>query len=229
MSGTARSAPENRHLVAKGLTATGAAALFIVLRVFAITDYHWGAAFSVVSTLELDDVPPMILGTLMASPFLGGIAVSVLLAEALIRQIRLGMPRWESAGNTVWLILLCLFAASLTWTYRIWWVPGTAAALAALLLAVLWTSKRTTDGARFARWFMTRTGIVIAAAALGLAAAVQVPWMTKEDIDTRTGRVEGWVLENPPGFLKVLLERDREIRIIDVNDVLHREEIDPEP
>jgi len=99
----------NEHLVAKGLSATGVAGLFLLLRLFAITDYDWNAAFSVVGTLGLDDVVPMVIGTLMASPLLGGIALAVLLPEAVVRQIRLGRPSWTTAGNLAWLVTVALF------------------------------------------------------------------------------------------------------------------------
>ncbi|WP_280300168.1 hypothetical protein [Nocardia neocaledoniensis] len=221
-----RESSNDHHLVAKGLSATGVAGLFLLLRLFAVTDYDWNAAFSVVGTLGLDDVAPMVLGTLMASPLLGGIALSVLLPEAVLRQLRLGRPTWENAGSLAWLLVVVLFTVALLWTYRVWWVLVAACVLGIVLFLLLRTSHR---NARFAKWFVGSSALVVTLAALILAATVQVPWVSREHIATRTGVVDGYVLENPPGFLKVLLEDGREIVIIDTADVTGREEIDPEP
>ncbi|APE32680.1 hypothetical protein BOX37_00305 [Nocardia mangyaensis] len=219
----------DRHLVAKGLSATGMAGLFLLLRLFAITDYDWNAAFSVAGTIGIDDVAAMVLGTLMASPVLGGVALGILLPVAVIRQVRAGRPSWTNAGNLAWLIVVALFTASLLWTFRMWWVLGLAAAVGLALYLLSRTGKRDPEGARFARWFMSSSALIVTVAALILAASVQVPWVSLEHIHTTAGMVEGYVLENPPGYLKVLLEAGREIVIIDTADVTGRQEIEPEP
>ncbi|MFC4376564.1 hypothetical protein ACFO5K_20935 [Nocardia halotolerans] len=219
----------DQHLVAKGLSATGVAGLFLLLRLFAVTDYNWNAAFSVAGALGIDDVAAMVIGTLMASPVLGGIALAVLLPEALIHQIRLGRPRWTNAGNLAWLIVVLLFTVSLLWTFRLWWVLGVAAVVGAALYLLLRAGKKDPEGSRFAHWFVTSSALIVTLAALILAATVQVPWVALEHIHTEHGLVKGYVLENPPGYLKVLLDAEREIVIIDTADVTGREEIDPEP
>ncbi|MFC4124001.1 hypothetical protein [Nocardia rhizosphaerae] len=221
----------NDHLFAKGLSATGVAGLFLLLRLFAITDYDWNAAFSVVSTLGIDDVVPMVIGTLMASPLLAGIALSVLLPEAVVRQIRYGAPSWATAGNLAWLVTVALFTAALLWTYRgqVWWVPVSACVLGVALYLSLRVGHKDRRGARFAHWFVGSSALIVTMAALILAATVQVPWVSREYVHTTNGVIDGYVLENPPGFLKVLKEDGREIVILDIADVTGRQEIDPEP
>ncbi|MCA2209903.1 hypothetical protein [Nocardia rosealba] len=218
----------DQHLVAKGLSATSVAALFLLLRVFAVTDYDWNAAFSLAGTLGLDDVVIMVLGTLMASPVLGGIALAILLPEALIHQIRLGRPRWTNAGNLIWLLIVALFTAALLWTYRMWWVLVASALLAVVLYILLRAGKRDPEGSRMAHWFVSSSALIVTLAALVLAATVQVPWVSLEEIATKNGVVRGYVVENPPGYLKVLLEREREIVIVDTADVTGRTEIQPD-
>ncbi|MEV0058288.1 hypothetical protein [Nocardia sp. NPDC050718] len=219
----------NERLVAHGLSATGVAGLFLLLRLFAVTDYDWNAAFSLLGTLGIGDVAAMVVGTLMASPLLGGIALSVLLPEAVIHQIRLGRPSWTNAGNLTWLVVVALFTGALVWTYRVWWVLIVAGVLALVLFGLLRAGKRNPQGAKFAHWFVGSSALIVTGAALILAATVQVPWVSREHIETKTGLVDGYVMENPPGFLKVLREDGREIVIIDTADVTGRTEIDPEP
>lgn len=216
----------NEHLVAKGISATGLAGLFLLLRLFAITDYDWNAAFSIVGTIRVDDVVAMVIGTLMASPALGGVALGVLLPTAVIHQVRRGKPSWTNAGSLAWLITVGMFTAALLWTYRLWWVLGVAA-LIGLILFVLLRTRR--ENARFAHWFLRSSALIVTIAALTLAAVVQDPWVSLEHIQTKHGLVEGYVMENPPGFLKVLTEAGREVVILDTADVTGREEIDPEP
>ncbi|MEV6063475.1 hypothetical protein AB0L62_26030 [Nocardia asteroides] len=219
----------NDHLVAKGLSATGLAGLFLLLRLFAITDYDWNAAFSVVGTIGIDDVAAMVIGTLMAAPDVGGFALAVLLPIAIVHQIRLGKPSWDSAGNLAWLITLALFTAALLWTYRMWWVPVVAGVLTMVLVLLYRKGRKGREGYRIVHWVLRSSALIVTLAALILAAVVQNPWVSLERITTEDGVIEGYVMENPPGFLKVLLDEDREMIIVDTADVTHREEIDPAP
>ncbi|WP_278260863.1 hypothetical protein [Nocardia sp. AG03] len=220
----------NDHLFAKGLSATGLAALFLLLRLFAVTDYDWNAAFSLVGTLGIGDVAAMVLGTLMAAPVLAGCALGILLPAALIHQIALGRPSWSTAGNLTWFITVALFFVSLLWTFRQWWVAVLAVLVGLTLYALVLPHRNRHEHSRFAHWFLRSSVLIVTVAALILATVVQDPWVSLERIHTRNdGVLEGYVMENPPGFLKVLRERGREIVILDVADVTGREEVDPEP
>ncbi|MFB7877181.1 MULTISPECIES: hypothetical protein [unclassified Nocardia] len=217
------------QLFAMGLSATGVAGLFLLLRLFAVTDYDWNAAFSLVATLGIGDVAAMVLGTLMAAPILGGLALAILFPTAVVHQIALGRPGRENAGNLTWLITVTLFFVSLLWTFRMWWVPVVAVLVGAVLAALVLPRRDRREHSRFAHWFLRSSLLIVTVAALILAAVVQDPWVSLERIHTRDGVLEGYVMENPPGFLKVLLERGREIVILDIADVTGREEVDPEP
>src|SRR5690349_17205437 len=49
-----------------GSALTGAAVLFVLLRLLAVSHYDWHTAFALLHTLELDDAPGLFLGTFMA-------------------------------------------------------------------------------------------------------------------------------------------------------------------
>ena len=49
-----------------GSAITGAAVLFVLLRLLAVSHYDWHTAFALLHTLELDDAPGLFLGTFMA-------------------------------------------------------------------------------------------------------------------------------------------------------------------
>ncbi|MFE1594556.1 hypothetical protein [Nocardia sp. NPDC058705] len=219
----------NEHLFAKGLSATGLAVLFLLLRLFAVTDYDWNSAFSIAGTIGVDDVVAMVVGTMMASPVLGGVALALLLPTAVIHQLRLGRPSWTNAGNLTWLMTVSLFTVALLWTYRLWWVLGAAALIGLILYVLFRLGRRDPEGASFEHWFLRSSAVIVTCAAMTLAAIVQDPWVSLEHIQTKNGLIEGYVMENPPGFLKVLTEADREIIIVDTADITGREEIDPEP
>lgn len=60
---------------------TGVAALFVVLRLFAVARYDWHTAFSVADTIQLDDAPTIVIGTLMADRWVSGGVLVVLLRD----------------------------------------------------------------------------------------------------------------------------------------------------
>ncbi|MFD3705991.1 hypothetical protein ACFWUP_22875 [Nocardia sp. NPDC058658] len=101
-----------------------------------------------------------------------------------------------------------------------------ATGLIGLILYVLFRlGRRDPAGARFLR----SSAVIVICAAMTPAAIVQDPWVSLEHIQTENGLIAGYVMENPPGFLKVLTEAGREIVIVDTADITGREEIDPEP
>ncbi|MGW4352960.1 hypothetical protein ACWELJ_12830 [Nocardia sp. NPDC004582] len=212
-----------------GLSLTGAAVLFVVLRLFAVSDYDWVRAASVADTIGLDDASRMVLGTLMADPTVTAVVLAVLVPASLSHQWRLGMPTFRNAGNLVMLIIVVLFGAVLLITFRLWWMLIIAGVIGALMIALLATGHRGPEGRRFALFVMHRSGLVAILAMLVTAAIVRVPWAPLERIETRDGTVIGYVLENPPGFLKVLTDDDREIVIIGIDHVRSREEIPTKP
>lgn len=209
---------------ATGLSVTGVAALFVVLRLFAVARYDWHTAFSVADTIQLDDAPTVVIGTLMADRWVSGGVLVVLLPLVVIHQVRLGRPSRENAGHLGWLLIVAVYAVALVWTYRLWWVPAGAAAVGAALTALL-AMRRRDRGGQLADWLVRRVGVVTVLAALVVAATVHTPWTPLERITTTTtGPVEGYVLDTTPGFLKVLLRDEHDFVIVDTADVTSRTE-----
>lgn len=212
----------------KGLSLTGAAVLFVVLRLFAVSDYDWVRAASVADTIGLDDAPRMVLATLMAEPKVTAVVLAVLVPVTLSHQWRLGKPSFQNAGNLAMLIIVVLFGTVLLITYRLWWMLIIVGVVGALVIALQARARRDPEGRLFAVSVLHRSGVVAILAMLAAAAIVRMPWAPLERIETRDGTVIGYVLENPPGFLKVLTDDDREIVIIGIDHVRSRREIQAE-
>lgn len=66
------------------------------------------------------------------------------------------------------------------------------------------------------------TGVLSVACALVLSIVVDTPWMLREQITTADKTIDGYVLETPSGFLKVLNEEPRQVEIIPSDEVTGR-------
>lgn len=215
------------HGWATGLSLTGAAVLFLMLRLFAITRYDWHTAFAIADTIQLDDAPTVIIGTLMADRLISGLVLMLLLPVAVVHQSRLGLRDRSHDGHLAWLITLIVPTIALVLTYRAWWLPGGALVIGALLALALRTRERGT-GRTAALWVMRSVGPLTVLAALVVAATVRTPWVPLERIATAGGVVEGYVLETPPGFLKVLRRDERAIVVVETSGVTSRHECEDE-
>lgn len=209
---------EEKSAWTTGLSLTGAAALFLALRLFAVAHYDWHTAFAVADTIQLDDAASVVIGTLMADRLISGAALMIMLPIAVVRQTRQG-----NAGNLAYLITLAVATIALVRTYGAWWVPVGAAVLAGLLLLAL-RERRQETGGTVARWLTRRLGLVTVIAALVVAATVRTPWAPLERIATTEGTVYGYVLDTPPGYLKVLVRADREMVTLETAKVTGRVE-----
>lgn len=208
---------------ATGLSLTGAAVLFLMLRLFAITRYDWHTAFAIADTIQFDDAPTVIIGTLMADRLISGLALMLLLPVAVVHQSRLGLRDRGHDGHIAWLITLVVATIALVLTYRAWWLLAGAVIIGALLTLALRTRERGT-GRTAALWVMRRVGLLTVLAALVVAATVRTPWVPLERITTSGGVVEGYVLETPAGFLKVLRRDERAMVVIETAGVTSRHE-----
>ncbi|HEY3682707.1 MAG TPA: hypothetical protein VGL93_06685 [Streptosporangiaceae bacterium] len=212
---------------ATGLSVTGAAVLFLMLRLFAITRYDWHTAFAIVDTIQFDDAPSVVLGTLMADQVISGSVLMLLLPFAVVRQTRFGLRDRSHDGHLAWLITLVVATLALVVTYRAWWLLGGAAVIAAVLVVLLRTRDR--GGGRTAvLWIMRQIGVLTVLAALVIAATVRTPWVPLERIATKAGVIQGYVLETPSGYLKVLSRDEREMVIVETSDVTSRHECEDE-
>ncbi|MFD3509931.1 hypothetical protein [Nocardia sp. NPDC058666] len=226
-----RSESRDGYLLVKGLSATMVGAVFLLLRMFAISDYEWDSAFALADILSLEDVVGMVLGTLMADPVLGGAAIAVLWPAAIVTRIRMGRPTWDNAGNLAWLIIVTLFAVSLLLSFHMWWVLVLTLVIVAVVTFLLRAGAHGQDrwGAAVAHWYIAGTVVLITVIGLVFAAVLRVPWAPLERIETKKGPVVGYVMRVSPGYLDVLVEKGRDMIVVDTDEVTAREELDEAP
>lgn len=196
-----------------GSALTGAAVLFVLLRLLAVSHYNWHTAFALLHTLELDDAPGLFLGTFMADDRISTALLMIVTPATFYFYFRTRKDP-ERANTTALLtaIVLTALMVSHTLTYHRWWLAPAAAAIgAAMFLAI-----------RNARWLLRWFAWLLAGTALAVAAIVSTPWVPKERIN---GAEDVYVFETSPGFLKVLKAQDREFTILRTEDVRKRVEL----
>ncbi len=206
---------EKTHL---GSTLTGAAVLFVLLRLLAVSEYDWHTTFALLHTLDLEDAPGLFVGTFMADQ-----RISTALLVLLVPLIAFYAAGTRSHSAPLMVTVLVAFLVAHVRTYQQWWVPVVAVVLAAVLVGI--AVRRKGDERGPGRFVLRRIGLIMAVIALVVAAVVSTPWMPRERIETTTGTIEAYVAETSPGFLKVLVAEDREFRILRDDDVLSRVEL----
>nr|WP_042184526.1 hypothetical protein [Kibdelosporangium sp. MJ126-NF4]CEL16359.1 hypothetical protein [Kibdelosporangium sp. MJ126-NF4]CTQ94283.1 hypothetical protein [Kibdelosporangium sp. MJ126-NF4] len=206
-----------------GINLGAAAVLFLLLRLFAVTDYDWHTAFAVVHTLDLHDGIAISVGTVMADSVVGGVVLAVLLPLSTARVFRAGE---QGARQGEWLVIVLLIAATVAYTVtnHAWWLPISSVVLTALLgwLVRVHRTGRLGEAVGFA---VRRVGVIAVVALLCAAAVVRTPWVPLEKIDTTKGPVLGYVMEVSPGYMHVMQAGDRKLHIMLSSDVLAREEL----
>jgi hypothetical protein len=192
---------------------TGAAVLFVLLRLLAVSHYDWHTAFALLHTLELDDAPGLFLGTFMADDRISTVLLMVVTPATFFFYLRTRKDP-ERATTTALLTLIVLVAlmVSHTLTYHRWWMPLGAVALGVVFVLVI----------RNARWLLHWFAWLLAGTALAVAAVVSTPWVPKERINDSE---DVYVFETSPGYLKVLKAQDREFAILRTEDVTKRVEL----
>ncbi|WP_267243034.1 hypothetical protein [Streptomyces sp. PR69] len=125
------------------------------------------------------------------------------------------------------LLLSALVAVSAhVWTFHAWWLPLIAVAVGVLLFAIGYGTKAGGRLQRLALGTGRRLGLLIAAGWLIAAATVTTPWVPLERVELRGGEtLRGYVMQAEPGFLKLLTEQHRELRILTDQEVTSRKEI----
>ncbi|MFD9703877.1 hypothetical protein [Lentzea sp. NPDC059081] len=196
-----------------GSALTGAAVLFVLLRLLAVSHYDWHTAFALLHTLELDDAPGLFLGTFMADDRISTVLLMIVTPVTFFYFIRTRKePDNAHATPLLALIVLAALMVSHTLTYHRWWLaPGAVAIGTVMVLAI-----------HNARWLLRWFAWILAGTALTVAAVVSTPWVPKERINDKD---EVYVFETSPGFLKVLKAQDREFAILRTEEVLKREEL----
>lgn len=204
---------EKPHL---GTTLTGAAVLFVLLRLLAVSHYDWHTAFAVLHTLDLEDAPGLFLGTFMADAWIS----SVLLVVVVPLTVFYAVGRRSRAAPLAVAVLVAFLVAHVL-TYHRWWVV-VGVVVFSVLVVLVERVRRLHAQVDFA---LRRFGYVVGAVVLVVAAVVATPWVPLERIETGGGAIEAYVLETSPGFLKVLGAQEREFRILRAEDVRSRVEL----
>ncbi|GLZ79527.1 hypothetical protein Afil01_43340 [Actinorhabdospora filicis] len=208
-----------------GLTWTGIAALFLVLRMMAVVHWHWGTAFSVADTINLDDVLTMAVGTAMADEVISAAALLILFPILVVRLVRQRRQGERYSGSAAGLLILTAFAVAMVWSFAAWWLPPLVLLLTAGLYFLM-RERHRNPGGRAARWLVAQVGAITLAVVLVGAAVIHDPWVSLERIDTAHGTLYGYVLDTPPGYLKVLTAGRRELVILETSAVTGREEVE---
>lgn len=192
---------------------------FLILRIFAVSGYHWDTAYLVSTTLSLNDGLALVFGSLMA----GHTLTSVLLIGVLplLLSSYLWGPREHRPAVFLLSTLGLVTLVALTVSFHSWWLPGgTAAVLGLAALARRLPPQRPLQ--HVAAVAMARVGWVAGVGVLLLASLVQTPWVPHEQIETTDGTISGYVLSVDSGYLNVLTD-DREFVILISGNVLSRQ------
>lgn len=223
--GTEENAPPASTKIVRAIREGGAAPAaawafaFLVVRLFAISGYDWDTAFLVSTTLGLEDGLRILFGSFMTAR----LVVAPLLVMLL--PLLIAAFLWSPNGRRPTVVLLGGLAlstlASLTLTYRAWWLlPATAAVLG--LLALIHRRQSGAPLRRLLAATIERIGWVVAIAALVVALITQAPWVPREKIETTDGTITGYVMSIDPGYLNVLTD-DHDFVIVLTSDVISRD------
>ncbi|MCC8243775.1 hypothetical protein [Saccharothrix luteola] len=199
-----------------GTVLTGAAVMFVLLRLLAVSHYDWHTAFALLHTLDLEDAPGLFLGTFMADKWIS----SVLLVVMVPLTVFYAVGRRSRVAPLVVAVLSAFLVAHVL-SYHWWWVPVGAVALTVVLVFV----ERVRRLHAQMDFVLRRFGYVVGGVALVVAAVVATPWVPLERIETSGDTIEAYVMETSPGFLKVLGARERGFRILRAEDVRSRLEL----
>jgi hypothetical protein len=204
-----------------GLSA-GAATLFLLLRLMAISHWNWHTAFAVADVVDFSDTIAIVFGTLFAQPVYTSILLMWLLPLTVIQLVwPIRNQRRHVLSN---LMLLAAFAActvALVATFNDWWllVGATLVAVAFVAVRLVWRRGSARKGVVLA---LRSARIMAAVAALLLAAVVTTPWTPLEHIRTKSGAMDGYVMKVESGYLRVLTNHGRELKIVPRDEVISR-------
>lgn len=192
---------------------------FLILRIFAVSGYHWDTAFVVSTTLSLNDGVSLIFGSLMSGQLLTAVLLVIVMPLILFGGL------WAPRGHRGVLLLLAalglMLTVALTFSFRSWWLPP---AIALLFAALALTRRLRGDNSlrRAATIAVTSVGWVAPVGLLLVAALVPTPWVPLEQIETTNGPIAGYVLSVDSGYLNILTDQQKFMILIS-GDVISRE------
>lgn len=200
----------------------GVVSLILMLRLFAVSGWDWRVAASLVDSFSFDDALSIFMGTLFERPHITGFLVAVILPVVIARDYWLARTHSFKSRANNGAVALGLMAALyvLVRTFHVWWTLWATVVLTILLVgaSLIWQKG-------VARNLLSRagrhSGALVVAVLVYLAVTVDTPWITEEKIETEVSTYFGYVLEDNPGFLKVLT-KDRDVLILPDSDVVAR-------
>lgn len=221
------SGSESRIAAGAGLVGS-AVVLFLLLRVIAVAHWDWAVAGDIADSVNFNSALGAVLGTLFARPEITGALVIILTPLAAVDLIwSWGKGSLGSLGQWLLAIFFGIVLTMLTTTFGWWWLVAGSVLLTVLVL-VLRISWRSGRRHKFIATLLRRTGVLSLAAALVLSVALDTPWNLYERISTKDEVIDGYVLKNESGFLRVLEDSPRKVRILISGDVVSRELLDGE-
>lgn len=210
-------------LVRGGGISAGVLAVLVLLRVVAVSGWHWHTAAAVAETIDLADIATIGLGTVFEQPILTGVVAAVAMPLTIVQLYRrLRQEPTSAVGAVLLLIVESVVGGVLIVSRHQWWLP----IIAVVVFAALVLGENVIEQ-RLWRPRIRLTVQVLGAMAVGtsllLAAVVPTPWVPRERIVTTDGAFDGYVLETQAGFLKVLIREKHDLLILPVSDVISRQ------
>ena len=197
--------------------------LFLLLRIMAIAHWDWYIAAEIADSMNFGDSLVVVLGTLFARPGVTAVTVIVLFPLSVVDLYWRAREKRDGLAALFLLVsLLTVAAAALAISLKMWWLPA-AAAVITVGLAAMRYSWRTGRRRAFIMSVLRTTGTLSVLSAVVLSVVIDTPWMLRDQITTTEGAIDGYVPETPSGFLKVLTEESREVKIVLSKDVTERE------
>jgi len=191
----------------------------VLLRLFAVSGYDWDTAFSVSTTLELDDAAALIFGSLMG----GHVLVEVLLVVLL--PLFVADFCWAPGGRRPAVVLPAVVGlvvlVALTVSYLLWWLPVATAGVFGLFV-VIHSLPRRFPLRRALAMTLRRIGVVSGVGVLVAAVFVGTPWVPEEHIETTAGALDGYVLNVDSGYVEVLTT-EYEFVILPTDNIVARD------
>lgn len=206
--------------------AGGAVVLFLLVRIMAIAHWDWPVASDVADSINFSDAVGAVLGTLFARPTVTAIVIMFILPLSVVEFVWCLLDKNPRIiGRVLFVVFLGTATTALILTFHMWWLLIGATALGAVLtlMRIFWKHgyrRQSIVG------LLRATGVLAIIAALAMSTLIDTPWMLHEQIETDQETLDGYVIETPSGFLKVLVDDPREVRILNSSDVVSRVIID---
>ncbi|MFE1393423.1 hypothetical protein ACFW3Z_11140 [Nocardiopsis alba] len=212
---------DDGHVWSAGITAAGAALMFILLRLMAVTHYDWPTAFGLADAIDFGDAITIVVGTFLGAELFTLWLLAFFLPLSAAGHLRHFRQGRRSPGSLLVVLALTVVFAAAVLSFSAW--PALVAALVwlAFLVAV---DLREGPVRVFVHRLLTRIGILAMGAVMLGAALVDEVWAPEERIEMGDEVIHAYVVQNGSQFLTVLTADTREKRILLSSKVTSRTE-----